>query len=87
MTKSRRHYADNRVEVRVRINFTTKNVWIAAKETFPKSVADYDTFRKTFCLLFFRTEYTTKLSIRAEQCEVIRTDGQQFDSFRSSRSG
>src|SRR5205085_1168564 len=76
VTKSWRHCADNRVEVRVRINFTTKNVWITTKETFPKSVADDDTFGKTLCLLFFRSEYTTELSARVQQCEVIRTDGQ-----------
>jgi hypothetical protein len=67
VTKSGRHDADDRVQIRVCINFPAKNVWIAAIKTFPESVADDDSFCKTFCLLFFRSEHTTELSLRTEQ--------------------
>ena len=87
MTKSGRHYTNDRIKIRICVDFSTQDISIAAIETFPKSIADDDAFGKPLGLLFFRSEYTTKLSMRAEQGEVIRTNGQQFDSFRSFRTG
>src|SRR6185437_14563773 len=87
MTKLRWHHTNDRVEVGVSINFTTKDVPIAAIETFPKSIANHNTFRKTFCLLFFRSEDATELRMCAEQAEVVRADSQQLNSFRPFGSG
>src|SRR5678816_4861409 len=53
MSKSGRHNANDRVEIAIRINLSTKNIAIGGKRPPPQSVADYYSLGKSGCLILW----------------------------------
>jgi hypothetical protein len=86
MFEAWRHHAHDGVKIAVSVDLPAKNVWIRTEKSSPQPVTDHNSFRKSLSLIL-RAKNASKLRVRAEQREIVRTHGNQFDPLGSIRAG
>src|SRR5262249_9452184 len=59
---------------------------ITAEDTPPHAVAENNRLGESLCVIF-RAEYAADLGLRAEHREIVRTDGEEFDTLRLAAPG
>src|SRR5215470_7702597 len=69
--KTRRHHADDPIQISIHPHAFIQNVSVTAEESLPETVANYNFRNKTGCVII-RIETSSEFRLDTQELEVIR---------------